>query len=64
MLQTDKLEWRRVGLMEQEEGPVARGWTQVAVVGSGKRASVAVVGGLNDGNERLGDAWSIPLKDL
>jgi hypothetical protein len=51
--------WVRVDDTQSGSGrPAPRGWFGAAAVGPGR---LAVVGGLGEDNERLGDAWVLEL---
>ncbi|KAK4122356.1 galactose oxidase [Parathielavia appendiculata] len=43
------------------EGPGPRGWTATAPMGELEENGIVVFGGLNEGNQRLGDGWILRL---
>jgi hypothetical protein len=51
--------WIQVEPKDGAERPVARGWFGADQL---ERNRVLVVGGLDDGNQRLGDAWSLTFE--
>jgi hypothetical protein len=52
--------WERAAVKEDENAPQARGWFAADVTENGE---VIVQGGLNEKNERIGDAWMLKVED-